>query len=100
MKASERSGDKVWRFPLDPDYSPAIASDVADVKNIGSIRYKAGTITAALFLQHFVGDTPWVHLDIAGTAFGVPDLSYLRPGATGFGIRLLVDLVTHWDEKA
>lgn len=99
LKASERSGDKVWRFPLDPDYRPAIASDVADVKNIGSIRYKAGTITAALFLQNFVGDTPWVHLDIAGTAFGVPDLSYLRPGATGFGIRLLVDLVTHWEEK-
>lgn len=100
LKASERSGDKVWRFPLDPDYRPAIASDVADVKNIGSIRYKAGTITAGLFLQNFVGDTPWVHIDIAGTAFGVPDLSYLRPGATGFGIRLLVDLVTHWDEKA
>ncbi len=100
VKAAERSGDRVWRLPFDSDYSPAIVSEVADVKNVGSVKYKAGTITAALFLQNFVGSVPWVHLDIAGTAFGVPDMSYLRPGATGFGIRLLVDLVTHWDEKA
>ena len=58
----------------------------------------AGSITASFFLQNFVGDVPWVHLDIAGTAFGVPDLSYLRPGATGFGIRLLADLVMDWNK--
>jgi leucyl aminopeptidase len=99
MKAAERSGDKVCRLPFEMGYSPAIASEVADVKNVGSIKYKAGTITASLFLHHFVGDVPWVHLDIAGTAFGVPDLSYYRPGATGYGIRMIADLVTHWDEK-
>lgn len=99
IKASERSGDRVCRLPLEQGYSPAIASEVADVKNVGSVKYKAGTITAALFLQKFVGDVPWVHLDIAGTAFGVPDLTYLRAGATGYGIRLIVDLVTHWNEK-
>lgn len=94
--ASEISGDRVWRLPLDDDYKPAIASEVADMQNIGSSRYKGGTITAAFFLQNFVGDVPWVHLDIAGTAFGVPDMTYLRPGATGFGIRLFVDLIMNW----
>ncbi len=99
LKASEHSGDKVWRLPMDDDYKPAIRSDFADVRNIGSKRYMAGSITAAFFLQNFVGNkTPWVHLDIAGVAFGVPDLTYLRPGATGFGIRLLTDLVLHWDK--
>ena len=97
-RASEHSGDRVWRLPMDNDYKPAIASDIADVKNIGSRKYMAGSITASFFLQNFVGDVPWVHLDIAGTAFGVPDLSYLRPGATGFGIRLLADLVMDWNK--
>lgn len=95
--ASIHSGDRVWRLPMDDDYKPAIRSDVADLSNIGSAKYKAGAITAAFFLQSFVGDVPWVHLDIAGTAFGVPDRSYLRPGATGFGIRLFTDLIMNWD---
>ena len=59
-------------------------------------KYRAGAITAAHFLKHFVDDVPWVHLDIAGTAFDVPDISYYRPGATGFGVRLLVDLAMNW----
>lgn len=96
LKASKHSGDKLWPLPLDSDYEKAIRSDVADISNIGSNTYKAGTITAALFLKHFVGDTPWAHLDIAGVAFGVPDLTYLRPGATGFGIRLLLTLFMDW----
>ncbi len=99
IKASEHSGDRVWRMPMDPDYRPAIKSDIADVKNVGSARYMGGAITAALFLETFVGNTPWVHLDTAGPAFGVPDLSYLRPGATGFGIRLLFDLLFHWHDE-
>lgn len=97
-QASKHSGDRVWRLPMDNDYKVAIKSDVADICNIGSPKYMAGAITAAFFLQNFVGETPWVHLDIAGTAFGVPDMSYLRPGATGFGIRLLVDLIVHWNK--
>jgi leucyl aminopeptidase len=95
-KASKHSGDRVWRLPMDNDYKPAIKSDVADICNSGNPTYKAGAITAAFFLQQFVDEVPWVHLDIAGTAFGVPDMSYLRPGATGFGIRLLIDLIMHW----
>jgi leucyl aminopeptidase len=96
VKASSTSGDRVWRLPMDNDYKIAIRSDVADICNIGNPKYMAGAITAAFFLQNFVGDIPWAHLDIAGTAFGVPDRSYFRPGATGFGIRLFTDLLMHW----
>lgn len=98
QSASERTGDRVWRLPLHADYKPAIKSTVADISNIGSPKYLAGAITAALFLQNFVGDTPWAHLDIAGTAFDVPDLPYYRlHSATGFGVRLLVDLAMNWN---
>ena len=97
--ASVRSGDRVWRLPLDNDYKPSIRSVVADICNIGSPKYLAGAITAALFLQNFVDDVPWAHLDIAGTAFDVPDIPYFRPhSATGFGVRLLVDLAMNWQE--
>lgn len=96
-KASIISGDRVWPLPFHDDYKPAIKSDVADIKNIGDRRYKAGTTTAGFFLQNFVGDTPWVHLDIAGTAFNVPSISYFRSGATGFGVRLLVELIMEWN---
>ena len=96
IEASERSGDRVWRLPMDNDYKVAIKSHIADMSNIGTMQIKAGVITAAFFLQYFVGKVPWVHLDVAGTAFGVPDITYLRPGATGFGIRLFVDLIMNW----
>ena len=95
-QASKLSGDRVWRLPLDDDFKPAIKSENADIKNIGSKKYSAGTITAAFFLQNFVGDVPWAHLDIAGTAFDVPDISYYRSGATGVGVRLLVELAMNW----
>ncbi len=90
------AGERLWRLPLDEDYKPAIRTPVADLSNIGSARYKSGTITAAWFLHNFVGDTPWVHLDIAGTAFDVPDISYYRQGATGAGVRLLIELARSW----
>ncbi len=94
--AAERTGDRVWRLPLHDDYKPAVKSNVADLCNIGSPKYMAGTITAAHFLKAFVGDTPWAHLDIAGTAFDVPDMPYFRTGATGAGVRLLIDLAMNW----
>ncbi len=94
--SAARSGDRVWRLPLDDDYKPAIRSEVADICNIGNSKYMAGAITASFFLKNFVDDVPWAHLDIAGTAFDVPDISYYRPGATGVGVRLLVDLVMNW----
>ena len=97
IKAAESSGDRVWRLPLHDDYKPAIKSAVADISNIGSKRYMAGAITAGHFLKNFVGDVPWVHLDIAGTAFNVPDIPYYRAeGATGVGVRLLIDLASDW----
>lgn len=96
QESATRSGDRVWRLPLVDDFKPAIKSEYADMKNIGSRRYSAGTITATCFLQNFVGDVPWVHLDIAGTAFDVPDISYYRGGATGVGVRLLIDLAMNW----
>ena len=95
--SAERTGDRVWELPLHDDYKPAIKSQVADISNVGSKQYMAGAITAGLFLQNFVGDMPWAHLDIAGTAFNVPDISYYRPeGATGVSVRLLIDLAMHW----
>lgn len=95
--AAERTGDRVWELPLHDDYKKAVRCQVADLCNIGDKRYNAGAITAAFFLQPFVGDTPWAHLDIAGTAFNVPDISYYRPeGATGSSVRLLIDLALNW----
>lgn len=96
QKASDVSGDRVWALPFHDDFKPAIKSPVADIQNTGSRRYLAGTVTAGFFLQNFVGDVPWVHLDMAGTAFDVPDVSYFRPGATGFGVRLLTELAMDW----
>jgi leucyl aminopeptidase len=99
QKAADRTGDRVWRLPLHDDYKAAIKSTVADICNIGNEKIMAGTITAAHFLQNFVNDTPWVHLDIAGTAFDVPGISYFRDGATGYGVRLLIDLASNWKSK-
>lgn len=97
--SGDRSGDYVWRLPMTDDYKKAIKSPVADICNIGNEKIQAGATTAAHFLQNFVGDTPWVHLDIAGTAFfDVPDISYYRAGATGVGVRLLVDLAMNWQK--
>ena len=97
--SADRSGDKVWRLPLTDDYKAAIRTPVADISNIGSQTYMAGAITAALFLQNFVDDVPWAHLDIAGTAFDVPDLPFYRPhSATGYGVRLMVDIAMTWKE--
>lgn len=94
--ASEHSGDAVWRLPMGDDYKQAIISTVADICNIGNESIKSGSITAAHFLEHFVADVPWAHLDIAGTAYDVPNVSYYRSGATGVGIRLLVELAMNW----
>jgi leucyl aminopeptidase len=90
--AGQMTGEKVWRLPLDPEYDKLIDSKNADVKNIGG-RW-AGSITAAQFLQRFVeDDTPWAHLDIAGTAMGSPSSETNKSWASGFGVRLLDELV-------
>lgn len=95
--AGERSGDKVWALPFTPDFKTAIKSEVADMQNIGNRSIAAGTITAAWFLREFVENkTPWVHLDIASSAYNVPNISYYRSGATGSSVRLLIDLAMNW----
>jgi leucyl aminopeptidase len=85
-------GDKVWPLPLTDEYKPAIESTVADISNSGSPAYKAGAITAGLFLEYFVDKgRRWAHLDIAGTDSKIPGTTYLGRGATGTGIRVLVE---------
>ncbi|MDP6606955.1 MAG: leucyl aminopeptidase [Dehalococcoidia bacterium] len=89
-RASAASGEKLWRLPLDDEYERQIKSDVADIKNTGG--RPAGSITAAKFLQHFAGDTPWAHMDIAGVMSAGSDRGVLVKGMTGIPVRTLV----HW----
>jgi leucyl aminopeptidase len=91
--AGERSGELVWRLPLHPEFKALMKGKVADLSNLASKR-KAGTITAASFLEEFVGETPWAHVDIAGTAWDV-GREYTGAEASGFGVRLLVELARH-----
>jgi leucyl aminopeptidase len=91
--AGDRAGEQLWPLPLPDAYNKLIESEVADIKNIGSGGY-GGALTAGLFLQAFVGDVPWVHLDIAGPSrAGSDDGVYVR-GGTGFGVRTLVELLS------
>jgi len=92
--ASEKTGEKVWELPLWEEYLEQLKSDVADVKNTGG--RPGGTITGAAFIGKFVGDTPWVHLDIAGTAWADKERSYLAKGATAHGVRLLIQMLRDW----
>tara|TARA_Y100001968_G_C19408060_1_gene744787 strand:- start:515 stop:1981 length:1467 start_codon:yes stop_codon:yes gene_type:complete len=97
IDAGEESGDQVWRFPLSKSYDKLINSKFADMKNIGM--GGAGSITAAQFLQRFVNKVPWAHLDIAGTATGMPKTSTNTSWATGFGVHLLDTFVKKFYEK-
>jgi leucyl aminopeptidase len=90
-KAAADVGERLWQLPMDEDYRDLIKSDIADIKNSGG-RY-AGTITAAYFLREFAENTPWVHLDIAGTAWENEKKSYMAKGPTGAGIRTLINLI-------
>jgi leucyl aminopeptidase len=89
-EAGETSGELTWRLPLHPEFKAMMKGTFADLSNLASKR-KAGTITAASFLEEFVGETPWAHVDIAGTAWEV-GREYTGNDASGFGVRLLVEL--------
>lgn len=96
MKASEKSWERLWPLPIDEDFKEQIKSEVADIKNVGG--RAGGSETAGAFLSNFVGDKPWAHLDIAGTAWTqefTAKKDYLSKGATGFGTRLLFELVSN-----
>ena len=94
LAAGDRAGEPLWRLPLGPEYSKQIESKVADIRNIGG--KGGGTITAAAYLQEFVGETPWAHLDIAGTAWNFTEKSYVPKGPSGIAVRTLVNLVRNW----
>jgi leucyl aminopeptidase len=94
-KAGEASGDRVWHMPLVDDYKDSLGSDIADFNhNASKGNYSAGSVTAALFLENFVGTRRWVHLDIAGTARSEVDAGENSKGGTGFGVRLLTEWIT------
>ena len=95
LEAGDRSGEPLWQLPLGTEYSKQIKSKVADIKNVGN--RAGGTITAAAFLQEFVGDVPWAHLDIAGTAYGFTEKPYIpNKGPSGIGVRTLLELIRNW----
>ena len=91
VRAGEATGERCWQLPMFDDYREQIKSDYADIKNSGG--RPAGTITAGWFLREFVGDWPWAHLDVAGTAYGDGKVSYLTKGATGVPTRIFVQWV-------
>jgi leucyl aminopeptidase len=90
IRAAERAGERMWQMPMPEEYKEQNKSEIADVKNTGN-RY-GGAITAALFLAEFVANTPWVHIDIAGTAYLTKESRYIIKGATGVGVRTLIEL--------
>ncbi len=98
FEAGEATGEALWRFPLSDDYDRALDSPAADMQNITNTR-EAGSIMGAQFLKRFVGETPWAHLDIAGTAWSKKDTATCPKGATAFGVRLLNELVARHYEK-
>ena len=90
VRAGAETGELTWRLPLHPEYKELMKGTVADLSNLGKQR-KAGTITAGSFLEEFVGETPWAHVDIAGAAWDV-GREYVGKDASGFGVRLLIEL--------
>ena len=95
--ATERAGEKFWRLPLDQEYTDMIRSNIADIMNTGG-RY-GGASTAAVFLKEFVDDTPWVHLDIAGTAWMEENKSWIAKGPSGIAVRSLVEFVKSYESS-
>ena len=90
IAAAEATDEPVWQLPLDQRYRRELDSTTADIRNLGGAN--AGAITAGLFLAEFVGDVPWAHIDIAGTAQTTADTSWHTAGCSGFGARLLAQL--------
>ena len=91
MAAGDASGELAWHMPLVEEYEEAVSSQVADLRHVPVDKHiGGGSITAALFLRHFVGTRTWAHLDIAGPARATSDKHEVTEGATGFGARLLL----------
>lgn len=93
--ASEKSLEKVWQFPLWEEYEDIIKSDIADIKHVHE-GIDAGVIVGAIFLKNFVGNTPWLHIDIGNTVWAKSERGCTAKGATGFGVLLLLNLLRDW----
>jgi leucyl aminopeptidase len=94
LVAAKAEGEKTWHMPMDEEYKELLKSSFADLHNIGG--RSGGSITAAWFIRDFVDETPWVHLDIAGTAWLDDAKPYMAKGATGVGLRTFVRLAETW----
>jgi leucyl aminopeptidase len=94
--AADRAGERVWPLPLPDDYNKLLESEVADLRNIGTTGM-GGALTAGIFLEAFVDDVPWAHLDIAGPARAGSDDGELTKGGTGFAVRTLIELARTFD---
>jgi leucyl aminopeptidase len=95
--AAEKTAERVWELPLWDDFREAIKGEISDVRNLGKGKgYEGGAITAATFIESFVKKVPWAHLDMAGTAWFIEDKEYSPKGGTGYGVRLLVELLENW----
>jgi leucyl aminopeptidase len=92
LASAKAAGEKMWQMPIDDDYREFIKGTVADIQNIGSGK-GGGAITGAMFIKEFTGDTPWIHLDIAGTAWNDDAKPWLAKGPTGVALRTLIHLV-------
>ena len=90
-------GEPLWQMPLWPELAKEIRSDIADYKNITSPSVKGGTISAGQFLKEFVGDTKWLHIDIAGTGWSCKATGYPSQGGSGFGLRILTGLCLEFE---
>jgi leucyl aminopeptidase len=93
-KATAQAGEKFWRLPLDDEYRESIRSNIADIINSGG-RW-GGAITAAMFLKEFAEDTPWMHLDIAGTAWMDDAKPWIAKGPTGIPVRSLIEFTRNF----
>ncbi len=93
--AGDTAGEPVWRMPLGEEYRKQLKSEIADLRNVSKGR-DGGSITAAAFLQEFVGETPWAHLDIAGTAWNFTEKSYIPNGPSGISARTLLEMIRNW----
>ena len=96
--AATRCGERAWSLPMFPEFAEQIKSQVADIKNIGDGRW-GGAITAAKFLEEFVAERPWVHMDIAGPAFREKAKPWMDGGASGVFVRTLLEVAVNWGEN-
>lgn len=98
LKAAEAAAEPAWQLPLWPDLREKVKGTIADLRNITDGSVKAGSITGALFLQEFIENTPWVHLDIAGTAWASQAVGYPAKGGTAYGLRLCLRVIENFAE--